>query len=116
MSKIIISASTSYLAEAATISLLNGGFFAKTARINYNLRNGLPLIEEYDQYPLILEGEMEGSSVAIHVFSVTAWYGGTGPRTLVNILKVTGLYFNPDDILTDKLADEKHQITLKLER
>ena len=36
MSKIIISASTSYLAEAATISLLNGGFVAKTARINYN--------------------------------------------------------------------------------
>ena len=46
MSKIIINTSTSYQAEAATKALLSGGFIAKKAYINYNLKKGVPLPEE----------------------------------------------------------------------
>lgn len=115
MSKIIIEANTSYVAESATIALLKGGFVAKEAIIRYNVNHGLPDVKRYDDYPLILEGFLAGYSTNVHVYSVTAGYGGTGPNTLVKILKFAGFKFEEDDILTDRLADYGYgQINLTL--
>ena len=105
MSKIIIQANTSYLAEDAVVSLLKGGFSAKTARISYDVSKGLPPVEQVENYPLVLEGFLGHSSVNIHVYSVTAGYGGTGPHTMVDILKAAGFAFDESDILTDKMKD-----------
>ena len=103
MSKIIIEAATSSLAENAVISLLKGGFYAKTARISYAVSNGLPSVKDVENYPLILEGVFGPSSVNIHVYSVTAGYGGTGPHAMVSILKAAGFNFDESDILTEKM-------------
>ena len=54
MSKIIIEADSTYVAEDSTIALLNGGFVARNARITYNLKKGLPSREQHEEYPLIL--------------------------------------------------------------
>lgn len=115
MSKIIIEASSSYVAEKATIALLKGGFVAKNAIISYNLNHGLPDIKRHNDYPLILEGQLAGFSTNVHVYSVTAGYGGTGPNTLVKILKFAGFEFDENDILTNRLAISD-QINLRLER
>ena len=103
MSKIIISASASYLAENATVTLLKGGFSAKTARISYAVANGLPSVKDIENYPLILEGTLGGYSTNIYIYSVTAGYGGTGPLAMVAILKAAGFDFNESDILTEKM-------------
>lgn len=112
MSKIIIEATTSYLAEDATIALLKGGFVAQTARISYNLSRGLPLIEKVDEYPLVLEGRMGIYSANIHVYSVTAGYGGSGPHAMAKILKTAGFQFNEDDILSSAKVGINDQIDL----
>ena len=103
MSKIIISASNSYLAENAVISLLKGGFSAKTARISYAVSKGLPPVKDVENYPLILEGTFGGYHTSIYVYSVTAGYGGAGPNTMVTILKAAGFNFDESDILTEKM-------------
>lgn len=112
MSKIIIYASTSDVAELSAISLLEEYFIAKTARISYNFNEGLPHPQEIDKYPLILEGKVGNWSASVHVYSVSAGYGGTGPNAMVNILKKAGFTFNESDILTKKCADLTGQITL----
>lgn len=104
MSQIIIEANSSYVAENATIALLKGGFVAKNAIISYNLNHGMPDIKRHNDYPLILEGMLAGYSTRVYVYSVTAGYGGTGPNTLVKILKFAGFEFDEADILTDRLA------------
>ena len=112
MSRIIVEEYTSYDSEKRVISLLDGGFEAHTARISYNLNKGLPLVEDTDLYPLILEGTLNNSSVIVHVYSVTAGYGGSGPNAMVNILNAAGFKFENDDILTDKYADSTGYIHL----
>lgn len=112
MSRIIVEAVSSDIAEATVIDMLHGGFEAKTARISYNLKKGLPLPEDTDSYPLILEGQLGGSSVSVHVTAVTAGYGGTGPHAMVEVLKEAGFKFEESDILTDRLADSTGQIDL----
>lgn len=112
MSKIIIEAATSFLAEDATIALLKGGFVAQTARISYNLSRGLPRIESPDEYPLILEGRMGIYSANIHVYSVTAGYGGSGPHCMVKILKAAGFQFDEADILSSTNVGYNDQIDL----
>ena len=114
MSKIIISVSTTYQAEAATKALFAGGFVVKTAHINYNLHKGIPLPEEIDNYPLILEGRLAGLSTSVHVNSVTAGYGGTGPNALVDILQAAEFEFEENDILTPRLADSDGLIQFEL--
>ena len=114
MSKIIINVSTTYQAETATKALLTGGFVVKTAQISYNLQKGIPLSEEIDNYPLILEGRLAGVSTSVYVNSVTVGYGGTGPHTLVDILKAAGFEFNENDILTPKLANSDGLIQFEL--
>lgn len=104
MSQIIIEANSSYVAENATIALLKGGFVAKNAIISYNLNHGMPDIKRHNDYPLILEGMLAGYSTRVYVYSVTAGYGGTGPNTLVKILRFAGFEFDEADILTDRLA------------
>lgn len=116
MSKIIIEASTSYVAEDAVMALLKGGFVANTARISYNLSKGLPPVEDTDNYPLILEGKFGFSPVSIYVTSVTAGYGGTGPHTMVDILKAAGFKFDESDILTARFANAIEQIKLTYTR
>lgn len=114
MSKIIVSVSTTYQAEAATKALLEGGFVTKIAQIHYNLNKGLPLPEDIHSYPLILEGRLAGVETNIYVNSVSAGYGGTGPHTLVDILKAAGFEFNENDILTPKLANSDGLIQFEL--
>ena len=114
MSKIIINTSTSYQAEAATKALLSGGFIAKKAYINYNLKKGVPLPEEVHNYPLILEGRLTGFPINIYVNSVTAGYGGTGPNALVDILNAAGFEFDENDILTPQLAGSNGLIRFEL--
>ena len=116
MSRIIIEASTSYLAEDGVMSLLKGGFVAQTARISYSLNHGLPPFEDTDNYPLILNGMFGHYSVSIYVTSVTAGYGGTGPHTMVNILKAAGFNFEESDILTNKKANSSKKIELTYTR
>lgn len=105
MSKIIIAADTSYVAEDSVMALLKAGFTAKKARISYSLTKGLPPIQEIENYPLILEETLCRAPVSIHVTSVTAGYGGTGPNTMVRILKEAGFKFEESYILTDRMAD-----------
>lgn len=112
MSRIIIEASSSWVAEDSIMDLLKGGFSAKTARISYNLSKGLPPEKDTDKYPLILEGTLGRSPVTIHVTSVTAGYGGTGPNTMVRILRAAGFRFEESDILTNKMADSSDNIEL----
>jgi len=116
MSRIIVEASSSYLAEDTVKALLKSGFVANSARISYNPSRGLPPFEDTDKYPLILEGKLGFSSVHIHVTSVTAGYGGTGPNAMVDILKAAGFKFEESDILTNKLADSDDQIELTYTR
>ena len=116
MSRIIIEVTTSYLAEDATIALLKGGFVAQTARISYNLSRGLPRIEKTDEYPLILEGRMGLCSANIHVYSVTAGYGGSGPQAMVKILKAAGFQFDETDILSSAKVEINDQINLVYKR
>ena len=112
MSKIIIEAHASWIATDATLALLKGGFVANTARISYNINHGLPFSEDIDKYPLILEGTLARMPITIHVFSVTAGYGGTGPQAMVEILKAAGFQFDEDDILTNRCANSSSQISL----
>ena len=116
MSRIIIEASTSYVAEDSVMSLLKGGFIAETARISYNLSKGLPPEGFTNNYPLILQGTLGRAPVAIHVTSVTAGYGGTGPNTMVRILKAAGFEFDESDILTHKMADSLDNVELTYSR
>lgn len=112
MDQIIISSTTSDAAENAVIALIRNGFVASRAIINYNLLIGLPPINQFDQYPLILEGVFHGYPTKIHVYSVTAGYGGTGPHAMLNILKSAGFRFNEGDILTPRYADATQSINL----
>ena len=112
MSKIIIYASTSDVAELSAISLLEEYFIAKTARISYNFNEGLPHPQDVEKYPLILEGKVGNYSASVHVYAVTAGYGGTGPHAMVNILEKAGFTFDESEILTKKCADSTGQITL----
>ena len=112
MSKIIIEAHSSWIATEAALALLQGGFVATTARISYNINHGLPLAKETDNYPLILEGTLARMPITMHVYSVTAGYGGTGPHAMVEILKAAGFKFDEDDILTNRCADSSLQISL----
>ena len=116
MSRIIIEAGTSFIAEDSVMGLLKGGFTAKTARVSYNLSNGLPREEDTNNYPLILEGTLGRAPVTIHVTSVTAGYGGTGPNTMVRLLKAAGFEFEESDILTDKMADSHDNVELTYTR
>ena len=116
MSRIIVEASSSYVAEDAVMALLKGRFVAKTARISYNLNKGLPPIENPDKYPLILDGMLGLSPVSVYVTSVTAGYGGTGPHAMVDILKAAGFKFDEDDILTARYANSSEQIDLTYTR
>ena len=116
MSRIIVEATTSDAAVVTLRGLLSSGFEAKTARISYNLNKGLPLAEETDKYPLILEGTLKRSSLTVHVYSVTAGYGGTGPHAMVDILNAAGFEFLFSDILTTARADSNGQINLVYQR
>ena len=116
MSRIIVEAASSDVAKSTVIDLLEGGFEAKSARIFYNLNKGLPLPEDTDNYPLILEGQIGFSSLSVHVYSVTAGYGGTGPHATVAILRTAGFNFEESDILTNKQADFTGQIDLPYTR
>ena len=117
MSKIIVEAHSSDIAENSVIALLKGGFQVRKARISYNLQKGLPLVEETDKYPLILEGKFGSwSSVSVYVYSVTAGYSGSGPHAMLSILKAAGFELQKDDILTDKHADAHKQIQLTFTR
>lgn len=116
MSKIIIEATTSYLAEDSVNALLKGGFIAQNAQVSYNLSRGLPNLEEINLYPLVLEGHLNRLPVKVYVFSVTAGYGGTGPHAMVDILNSAGFQFDSDDILTDRCADSNRQINLNYTR
>ena len=116
MSKIIIEATTSYLAEEATIALLKGGFVAQTARISYSLNRGLPRVENVDEYPLVLEGRMGDCYANIHVYSVTAGYGGSGPHAMLNILKTAAFHFDDTDIISSAKVGINDQIDLFYKR
>lgn len=116
MSKIILAGTTTYVAEAATVSLLKGGFAADTAKISYNQFKGLPLIEDFEHYPLILEGRLANLKTSVYVYSVTAGYGGTGPHTLIEILKAAEFDFEESHILTNCLADSTGLIEFTLKK
>lgn len=116
MSRIIVEATTSDCAVTTILGLLRCGFQAKTARISYNLNKCLPPPEEFDKYPLILVGTLKHSSLAVHVYSVTAGYGGTGPHAMVDILEAAGFKFEDSDILTADHADSNGQIDLVYHR
>lgn len=116
MSRIIVEADSSYVAEDSVMSLLKSGFVSKTARISYNINHGLPRLEGTNNYPLILNGMLGNAPVKIHVTSVTAGYGGTGPHTMVDILKAAGFNFEESEILTDKMADSSGKIELTYTR
>ena len=112
MSKIIIDANTSYEAEFSTKALLKGGFVAQVARISYNIGHGLPDFGDEENYPLILEGNFNRYLTKIHVNSVPAGYGGSGPHAMVAILKEAGFQFDEDDILTDRCANSSREVKL----
>lgn len=112
MSKIIIKTGSSYVAQNATIALLKGGFVPHIAHISYNVEVGMCDPALVDFYPLIMEGILDNSRVSIHVYSVTAGYNGTGPNTMVAILKAAGFNFEELDILTKRCANSAGQITL----
>ena len=112
MSRIIVEATSSDVAKKTVLNILNCGFVANTARISYSLSKGLPQTEDTDDYPLILEGELGKSYVDLHVYSVTAGYGGTGPHAMVDILNAAGFEFNESDILTPNCANSNNQINL----
>lgn len=116
MSKIIIETASSYVAKNATIALLKGDFVPQTAHISYNVEKGMCNPEEVDMYPLILEGTLENSRVTVHVYSVTAGYGGTGPNAMVDILKAAGFTFDELDILSKRCTDFTGRINLTYKR
>ena len=114
MTKIVIQASYSEMAEVSVYALLKGGFSAQKARISYEAANGLPLKKDVDNYPLILEGTISSLPVAIHVYSVTAGYNGSGPNAMARILEAAGFTFDESDILTKKMRSgpaEKVELT-----
>lgn len=81
------------------------------------MRKGLPSVEQVENYPLILEGFLGDSPVSIHVYSVTAGYGGTGPHAMADILKAAGFAFDESDILTERMkVGPSEQITLTYKR
>lgn len=112
MSRIIVDDSSSDAVVFAVTDMLNGGFIAKTARISYNVNKGLPSPEDTDKFPLILEGTLGSSSVSVHVYSVSAGYGGEGPHAMLDILNAAGFKFKDSDILTTARADSTGQIEL----
>ena len=101
MDTIVIKTATSYKARDAVLAFINAGFKASKAKIRYNISKGLPPIEREDLYPLVLEGNFNGSPTSIKVYSVTAGYGGTGPNDLVRILKAAGFILFTPVLLTD---------------
>ena len=112
MSTIPIVAYTSDEAVRTVRGMLRSGFEAKTARISYNVDKGLPNAEDTENYPLILKGTLNGSSLTVPVYSVTAGYGGTGPNAMVRILNEAGFKFKDSDILTKELVNSDGQIDL----
>lgn len=116
MSRMVIDSPTSDSAKEVVIDILKGGFEAHSARIHYSISRGLPRIEDTDKYPLILSGTIKNSDMSIHVYSVTAGYGGTGPHAMVDILKFAGFKFDENDILTNRRANYENEVILSYER
>lgn len=105
MSKIVINASSPNVSEKATLALLEGGFVANSASIQYNLRKGASFDEDFHKYPLILEGRLAGCPTIIYVNSLSAGFGNTGSHALVKILNTAGFSFDEKNILTGRLLN-----------
>ena len=107
-----VKASTTYQTEKIVYALLDGGFKAQRAEIRYNKLKGLYGLEELEEYPLTITGMLDRMPTVLKVYCVTAGYGGTGPNTMVDILKHAGFYFDQNDILTERYCNPDGSINL----
>lgn len=122
MDYIDVITSTSSMARMNALAFIKGGFVPESYSLKYNTSAGLPHIEfplnyHSDKYgyvegaipdnmfPLIIEGHMTGhkwAKIKLRVYSVTAGYGGEGPRDLRDLLKGAGFPIDEEAICTQK--------------
>ncbi len=99
MNNIIIQTTYPYVAEKTVMALVKGGFSATSAELNYDTSSGLPAIEDYMEYPLLITGMLDGIKTDVYIYSLTAGYSGNSANVTVHTLKTLGFSFNENDIL-----------------
>ena len=115
--EIIFKASSPKEAETLVLSVLKTGFIPRTATIQYNVRKGLPgRIRKINDYPLILEGYLNGSPMRISVTPLAVGSKCDGAYSLHKILKVCGFSIDNSEIFTIRKVDDEGWIKFTLTR
>lgn len=99
---LIIKEGSSYKTIKKFTELLQSNVLAaediKLVKIYYNTSKGLPSPDNIEEFPVIFK---TASGHNIYLFDLAAGYGGEGPHTLLDILKLAGFKdINEKDILS----------------
>lgn len=72
----------------------------RRVKIYYDKQKMLPNYDcDLTKYPVIMETDTD---ITIHLFSLTAGYGGSGPRDLLRVLKLAGFVVQDELITGDR--------------
>ena len=113
--EIIFKASSPKEAETLVLSVLKIGFVPKKATIRYNVRKGLPgRVKRINDYPLILEGHLNGNATRISVTPLAAGSKCDGAYSLHKILKICEFPIEDSDVLSIRKIDDEGWINFTL--
>lgn len=114
MKEIILKMGSPNEAYTFTRLLFKNGFVPNKAIIKYDLGKGLPgKIKRLDQYPLRLEGVLNGHEMRVLVTPLTAGCSGEGSIALYHILRSAGFPIEERELTTiRRVLDGKVNLTL----
>lgn len=114
MKEIILKMDSPNEAYKYTRLLIMSGFLPYKAIINYDLSKGLPgKIKRLDQYPLRLEGVLNGHEMRVLVTPLTAGCSGEGSVALYHILRTAGFPIEERELTTiRRVSNGKVNLTL----
>lgn len=101
MREIILKMDSPKEAVQFTLVLFENGFKPHKAIINYNIRRKLPVkIKKLSDYPLILEGILNGHEMRVAITPLAIGDFSDGSCALRKILKAANFYIEEKDLFT----------------
>lgn len=101
MREIILKMDSPKEAAQYTTLLFQNGFYPRKAIISYSIRKKLPVkIKKLEDYPLILEGTLNGHEMRIAVTPLSIGFSSDGAFALRKILKAGQFYIEDRDLFT----------------
>lgn len=108
MREIILKMDSPLEAVQYTTLLFQNGFHPRKAIISYSIRKKVPVkIKKLEDYPLILEGVLNGHDMRVAVTPLSIGHWGDGATALRKILKTANFYIDDKDIFTLKRFNQE---------